>query len=455
MFPGKEESTTTSTPMPTREFRPEPPPLAKPVKKTRAIAKVDAIVSLVYFCNVFAITLPVILTPMVATAYDLPPSHLTAFCGAVASVGIMGGGLGKIVNGIVCQRLGGVPTASYYLLGAGLCSLLLSLSTSIGSVKWLVAGMEFFSSAMWVACSLILSNHYAKEPLSFARGITYLSLSSTIAQLLAKTLGSALLQVMDWRAVARIGAMLTLFGSLVTRFVLAKEVAEPRPKLRWLFHPTATNAMDQIKAVLGNPLFWAVGLGHIPGFLARTCDRMLGPFLADVTSFPYHICGGLTAAVTLGFLHGVVNGNSFFALESVEEKQAQLKSWYLRAGACMFGLSLLASENLRSILSPPVMATLVVLCSGYMASSAAFPFFQLPNMVSSVAFAENKAVSLAYLDGVGFFLTAPLWALSSRVVTSMGWSTAWGSLAVVFGLGATLMVKSMEPVLVKHAKEAC
>jgi hypothetical protein len=45
--------------------------------------------------------------------------------------------------------------------------------------------------------------------LLFARGITYLSLASTTSgQLLAKTIGSVLLlQVMDWRKVARVGAL--------------------------------------------------------------------------------------------------------------------------------------------------------------------------------------------------------------------------------------------------------
>lgn len=457
LFPGKDETTKTATPILTREFFPQPPPLVKSSAKTTtsAIEKVDVIVALIYFCNAFAITLPVILTPMAAKTYLLSPSQLTSFCGVVASVGIMGGGFGKVVNGIVCQRLGGVRTASYYLLGAGLCSLLLSMSTSIDSVKWLVAGMEFFSSAMWVACSLVLSNHYAKEPISFARGITYLSLASTTAQLLAKTVGSAMLQVMDWRAVAQIGAMMTILGSLVTRFVLAKEVVEPRSRLQWIFRPSEeTNVLDQIKSVLGNPLFWAVGLGHVPGFIARTCDRMLGPFLADVTSLPYPICGGLTAAVTIGFLRGVVNGKSFYALESVQEKEAQLKSWYLRAVSCMLGLAFLAGKNIRSSIPPPVMAALVVWCSGNLASSSAFQFFQIPNMVSSVAFSENKALCLSFLDGVGFFLTAPLWTLGSQVATSLGWSAAWGSLAVVVGFGGALMVKSMKPVLVKHAKEA-
>jgi hypothetical protein len=119
--------------------------------------------ALVFSCNIFAITLPVIFTPMIAEVYQLLLRALTSFCATIASVGIMGGGFGKLINGMVCQRLVGATTASHYLFGVGSCSLLLSLSTSFSSVKWMVAGMEFFSrSAIWVVCSLILSNHYAK-----------------------------------------------------------------------------------------------------------------------------------------------------------------------------------------------------------------------------------------------------------------------------------------------------
>ena len=137
-----------------------------------AIPKVDALLAMAYFCNAFAVTLPVILTPIIGSQlFQLSSSsQLTSFCAAVASVAIAGGGVGKLINGIVCQNMGGIATASNYLMGLGVSCFALSLAstTSIIPVPYMVAGMEFFSSALWVASSLILSNHYSKQPLLFA-----------------------------------------------------------------------------------------------------------------------------------------------------------------------------------------------------------------------------------------------------------------------------------------------
>jgi hypothetical protein len=74
-------------------------------------------------------------------------------------------------------------------------------------------------------------------------------------------------------------------------------------------------------------------------------------------------------------------------------------------------------------------------------------------MVSSIANQENKAVCLSVLDGIGLFLTEPIWAItSSRIVERMGWSMAWGFFVVLFGMGGLLMMAAVQPVLQKHAQ---
>ena len=171
-----------------------------------------------------------------------------------------------------------------------------------------------------------------------------------------------------------------------------------------------------------------------------------------MTSLPYSICGGLTASVTLGFAYGVFKAQSFYDLKSIDDKSRQLKGWYAQAGLALLTFALLAQDSLRSAVHPHLMAGLLVASSAVLSSSVAFQFFQIPNIVSSVSFADNKALSLAYIDGVGFFLTAPLWAMSNRIVQNMGWSAAWTFLAVVFGSTASLMVKTVHPVLKEQSR---
>jgi hypothetical protein len=265
-------------------------------ESSSALSRVDVSVAMAYFCNAFCITLPIILAPMIAQSYNLKSSDLTTFCGKVASIAIMGGGFGKIINGLVCQKLGGITTASTYLLGLGASSLALSLSTSLDAGQWLVAGMEFFSSAMWVSSCVVLSNHHAGNALKFARGVTFLSLASTAAQLLAKTLGAALLKVMNWRQVAQLGAILALIGSVVVQTVVAKDVASASRKqqqqqqqqhnersLNDEEETSIPSVIRKAKSVVSSRLFWIIGIAHVSGFLAKTSDRMMGPFLRDVT----------------------------------------------------------------------------------------------------------------------------------------------------------------------------
>ena len=128
---------------------------------------------------------------------------------------------------------------------------------------------------------------------------------------------------------------------------------------------------------------------------------------------------------------------------------------YTNSVLSLVGLAVCASERLAQWLQNPwLLASAVIALSASLASSISFQFYQVPNMVSSTAFREHKAVCLAFLDGIGFFLTAPIWTLSSRVVQSFGWSTTWCLLAILVGSGGALMISALQPVLSKQQQEA-
>ena len=144
--------------------------------------------------------------------------------------------------------------------------------------------------------------------------------------------------------------------------------------------------------------------------------------------FADQVCGGLTAFVTLGFAVGILKAPAFFRLESVSLQRHRLQRWYLQAGLSLLGLAAVATSWIQSILSPVTLAASVVLLSFGFAASMSIPFFQLPQLVSqSRPFDESQAICLAFMDGVGFVLTAPLWAASSRILSGNGntWSLTW------------------------------
>ena len=174
---------------------------------------------------------------------------------------------------------------------------------------------------MWVACSVILSNYHNNTDIDtvgdstktntsamrFAKSISFLSLSSTVATLAAKIVGSIMLKILNWRQVAQGGAVLTLLGSFIIKTITTKEVFPKRRQTpsQQKYHngrrqqhrskvnsaalsssPSTTSLTTMIKrakSVVKNKLFWTVGIAHVSGFLARTSDRMMAPFLRDVT----------------------------------------------------------------------------------------------------------------------------------------------------------------------------
>jgi hypothetical protein len=313
--------------------------------------------------------------------------------------------------------------------------------------------MEFFSSAMWVACSIIFSNHYQKEPIKIARGVTYISIASSSGQLLAKTFGSALLQFTGWRNIAKLGTLVSLLGSMIVRFGLAKTNNLPETNnLPLDTENKHERIVDKIRSVVLSKVFWMVGFAHLAGHIAKSSDRILGAFLIEITALPFQVCGALTTCVTLGFAHGVLTSQSFFKLPSASEKERMLKRSYSYAALSLLGLALCGSRAFSSF-SPGILATVAVLCAGICSSSLAFPFYQIPNMVSSAFFAENQALCLSYLDGLAFILAAPVWALSNRITNRMGWSASWGFIFLLVGVCGNVMMKAIQPILVKPSQD--
>lgn len=435
--------------------------------------KLDMALFLTYACNTFVLTLPVILMPMIAAEHGLVlgPKFVTGvFIAAAASIATLGGGVGKIINGFVCQGLGGRKSASLYLFGMGLFSFLLSMNRSLAAVGIILAGLEFCASMQWTAHSLLLVNHYEKNPVRFAAGMTTLSMASTAGIIAAKVGGSAFLQYMpSWRALARIGAGVAVTGGLLAQGLVTEWPELPKGRLPWPA-PSAAAAqakpkkalkprdiLKSLRHVMGSRIFWQVGFAHATTSLARTSDKILGGFFQDTTALSTSLCGGLTAFVTIGFLHGLSKGRQFHELKDSKSKSRMLRKSYAVSVLSTVGMAMCANKWLTGIVCPSkmVLAIVAAMFSGVMASSLSIQYFQIPTIVAQT-FGENKAVCLSFLDGLAFFLSAPILAGTGQIVGRLGdygWSTALSLLAVLFGVGGLLMV-DIFPSVVDAPEEA-
>ena len=267
------------------------------LSRDRGLTKTDIALFGTYFCNSVAVTLPVILMPMVAAEHiaGLPPASTISAAGVVASIAsisTLGGGFGKLFNGFVCQAFGGQRSSSLYLVALSLSSFFLSISPA-SKAAWILALVEFCASIQWTACSLVLANHYERSPAQFAKGITILSLASTSGMMASKLGGTALVKLLpSWRNVAQVGSLMALLGAGIAKFVVSEHPTnnaaskQHKSKGPLKMGKQRQSIGESIKAVLGNPLFWQVGIAHATAMLARTSDRILGAFFHQTTELP-------------------------------------------------------------------------------------------------------------------------------------------------------------------------
>jgi len=261
-----------------------------------SIKSLDACIFLTYFCSSVAMSLPVLLLPMAASEFSTATTTSTSsLVVSVTSKALLGGAVGKCINGFLCQEFGGKPCSVFHLMGTAVCSLFFSMATTPTTLGMAHAGIEFFVSIQWTALSVILAQHYSQDaPSCFSKGITTLSLASTCGQLVAKFGGVSLLQTMDWRMVAQLGAVVALLGSCLVGTLVVSErrpskntkISEQQQKPVSLDKKLVGNMTESARAVLSNPLFWGIATAHAMSMVARSSDRILGEFFAHATNLP-------------------------------------------------------------------------------------------------------------------------------------------------------------------------
>ena len=151
--------------------------------------------------------------------------------------------------------------------------------------------------------------------------------------------------------------------------------------------------------------------------------------------------------MTIGFVYGLMTSSKrFYEQTSVPNKLQLMKRGYINTVLSVIGLVISAAfgKQWPSVVS----AGIITLCASIMASSIAFPFFQIPNLVSSVYFLEVKPIALSLIDGTGFFLTSPFWKFfTGTLLPKYGWSFAWSSVALLVSICGTLMMTTIPTIL--------
>jgi MFS family permease len=415
-------------------------------QKIQGMFTINRLVCTAYLCNILALSLPVILVPLAAQEQlgKHASSLVTSQVANIMSVAAIGGAGGKFVNGFVCQQMGTYRCSKVYLAGVALSSLVFSMSTSTAALGAAFASVEFFASVQCASLAVMLTNYYKNSPAKLAAALCAMGLSSTIGEILAKILGTTLTSAFHWRKVAQIGSIIALVGALAISKAPRPQQAATQSKIVDLYFQWSS-IKASLKAVLGSDLFWKLSLAYSMAFVACCTDRLLGPFYHSVSEFSHEICGGLTMSVTLGLIHGLVSASKrLVQLPTLQAKTTFFSRRYIRSISATLGLTGLAYFG--SALPKTVAAVAVALLSFTMASNVAFQCYQFPAMIAQ-KFGDHQAVCISFLDGFGYLLSVPLYAVLGQLVPKFGWASGWLMLSILFALGGIMMMKAIPPIL--------
>mmetsp|Transcript_28532 Transcript_28532/g.77232 ORF Transcript_28532/g.77232 Transcript_28532/m.77232 type:complete len:528 (+) Transcript_28532:280-1863(+) len=430
------------------------PLIAKTSGAKNKISIMDFAVFFTYYCNMVVVTLSVVTVPAMAMEHRLTPQATAAFCASVASMASLGGGVGKLVNGFVCESLGGHQASWTYLVALSVLKMAMSFSNSLAPIGLFLIGIDFLSSIQWTSICAVMRDNYGHNPRKVTRGITLLSLSSTIGALSAKTIGAGLLEATGWRTVCRCGSLIALFGACVMYFIGDVDPALKNKRNGKVARQRSDSPLVAMKTIFSNPIFWMFGIGHSLGSLARSSDRLVGPFLQEVGGISGTLAAGLTSSVTIGFVLGLLQGSGFSKMKSISEKMKMVKKNCVVAVLSTLGLAACGLKGLSQLLGGNTNAIIlaITIFSGLLSSAVSFQFYQFANLMSSNIFPEHTSVALSFTDGVGFFVTAGVLGLNSRLLGNFGWCTSWIFIATAFGVGGMFLTRAIQPVLVKASE---
>jgi len=426
-----------------------------------------------YCCAIIAITLPVVLLPLIAAdpilsgtiSSTVPKLSGSALIASIAGISSFFAASGKFLNCFICQAIGGRCTAQVYLLGVSIFSILLS-NTSLYHGLF-IGGMEFCFCIMWTASTVMLSNRYQENPSKFAASITCLSLVSTASNFLSKILGTFLLSFMHWRNVARVSGLFSLVGVGMARWLIQEESHQSKEKFTTIVEGNAITETrlkskssvsfkkmsNSISSLLRNKLFWMVSFAHSSSFLARSSDKMLGTFIHELTNLPRHVCGSLTSVVTAGFIMGLVTGRKVDTFQNRKDKMNFFTSRYKKAVLFTLLLALCANKTFGAWLGSRALVPTISVASAGMAYSIAYQFYQFPAAFAST-FGNDKAVCISFVEGMALMIGTPIWSMMGKLASGSqdGWSLAWVMIACCFAFGGSL-IKGAIPTVLRWEKE--
>lgn len=376
---------------------------------------------------------------------DLGGQGLTIeYIGLIASLGTFAYFIGKFVNGVIADFLGG--RAVFFLAMA--LSVVLTVFAGVAAtpvafaIFWCLN--RYVQSAGWPALVKVASRSFSHAWQGSALG--FISVSYLAGDAVARAYFSQLVALeFGWR-----GVFFAAAAALALIALIAAALIVPAPEMRpeeqgehsddHLFHKSADDAdsrqhtiWQHLRIYARSPRFWLVAvMSFALTFVRETFNFWSAPFLKETA--------GMSAA-------GAILGSAVFPVAGIVSTLAagflsdhvarRKRAWVIVPGLALGLSSLLALY----LFSEGASAALLMVLIGLSALFLIGPYSLLSGaMAVDLGGRQGSSTAAGLIDGIGYAAAiASGWGVA-RLAQSLGWSAVFGVLAgaSLLALGAAL-----------------
>jgi MFS transporter, OPA family, glycerol-3-phosphate transporter len=384
--------------------------------------------------------------------------------GVIASVGVLTYAIGKVVNGLIVDYVGGRQMFLFGMAATAICTAVFGLSSSMPVFVTVWAANRFFQSMGWNALVKTASRWY--PPYRQATIMGFLSLSflfgdaidrgylGGLVQIGQQSGGTPLVVLANWRSVFLVAAGTLAVIVVVLSFVLRSSptdlgMKEPNASSQNVFGEAGHSAdtvplLQLLLPFLESPLFWSIcGISFGLTLIREAFNNWSSTYLkevaglssgyAGIASLVFPLAGGV-AALGAGVLSDRLGGR---------HGRVVVPSLILLAAS----LVLMACVNVtgRPIAAMALVAATSIFLIG--------PYSFLAGVMAvSLGGKRGSATAAGLIDGAGYIgATASGWGVA-EIASRFEWKGVFLSLAGVCCL--TLLVALAYLILSERARPA-
>ncbi|MCA9522887.1 MAG: MFS transporter [Myxococcales bacterium] len=357
--------------------------------------------------------------------------------GLIASAGIYAYAIGKVINGVLVDFLGGRAIFILAMLGSIVCTFAFGLGAGLLFFVGTWSLNRYVQSSGWTALVKVASRWFGHE--SYGRVMGILSLSYLFGDAVARLVLGSIVQLglVGWRGVFFFAAAILTAVAIGNKYFLRgspTELGHHEPKVS----PTnlyghrgeevkPQSLVDLLRPMVGSLGFWLVCVMSIGLTLIRETFNMWTPtYLYEVGKLSK---GGAAMMSTLFPLFG---GVSVLLAGYLTDRISQGR----RGVIIVVGTAALALVLLVMSIVPRGSAVLPVLLVSLAAILMIGPYSFLAGVIAlDLGGKRGSASASGFIDGAGYFGAAGISGYAVGKISDLyGWSAVFVMLAIVAGI---------------------